>query len=223
MKSVAMIPIKLNNERLPGKNIKLFSDGTPLMTLIQEACLNAERVDEVYVYCSNECVCDYLLPNVKFIKRPEWLDNNTINCNDIIKEFIKCVPSDYYVVSHATGPFTQSNSIDMCAQMVMSQKYDSGFLAQKILQFFWMENRPLNFDVQHFPRTQDLVPMYCETPGAYIFPIETFQKYGRRVGINPYIQEVSEIESRDIDTNEDFVIADAIYMSIIKPMRDKKK
>ena len=28
MKTVAFVPIKLNNERLPGKNLKKFSDGT---------------------------------------------------------------------------------------------------------------------------------------------------------------------------------------------------
>ena len=44
MKVVAMIPIKLNNERVPGKNIKKFSDGTPLMSLIQRACMGAEKV-----------------------------------------------------------------------------------------------------------------------------------------------------------------------------------
>ena len=37
MKTVAMIPIKLNNERVPGKNLKQFSDGTPLIKLIQKA------------------------------------------------------------------------------------------------------------------------------------------------------------------------------------------
>ena len=39
MKVVAFIPIKLNNERTPGKNIKRFSDGTPLMHFVQSSLL----------------------------------------------------------------------------------------------------------------------------------------------------------------------------------------
>ena len=35
MKTVALIPIKLSSERLPGKNTKPFFDGTPLMHFIQ--------------------------------------------------------------------------------------------------------------------------------------------------------------------------------------------
>ena len=31
MKTVALIPIKLGSKRIPGKNIKPFFDGTPLI------------------------------------------------------------------------------------------------------------------------------------------------------------------------------------------------
>lgn len=36
-------------------------------------------------------------------------------------------------------------------------------------------------------------------------------KMNRRIGNKPFIVEVGEIESIDIDETEDFVIADAIY------------
>lgn len=219
MKTVVMIPIKLNNERVPGKNIRAFSDGTPLMSLIQRTCLHAQQVNEVYVYCSDDTICSYLEPGVKFLRRPEWLDTAAVNCNDIIREFMKEISADIYVVSHATGPFTKSSSIDECVQKVKSGEYDSAFLGQKILQFLWQNNRPLNFEAQNFPRTQDLVPIYCEAPGAYVFTAETFRTYDRRVGVTPYIHEINEIEGRDIDTEEDFIIADAIYMSIIRQKR----
>lgn len=216
MKTVAMIPIKLNNERVPGKNIKKFEDGTPLMSLIQKACLGAKKVDEVYVYCSNPNVKDYLEDGVKYLQRPDFLDTNKVNCNDIIREFMKEVDADIYVVSHATGPFTQSNSIDACVDAVASGEYDSAFLARRLQEFLWCKGTAMNFDIQHFPRTQDLEPIYSEAPGAYVFSKETFTKYDRRVGMHPYIHEISEIESRDIDYPDDFDIANAIYMSIIK-------
>lgn len=216
MKTVAMIPVKLNNERIPGKNIKCFSDGTPLMSFIQKACLNAVTVDEVYIYCSTPEVKRYILPGINFLQRPAFLDSDKVNCNDIIREFIKKIESDIYVVSHATGPFTQSESIDRCVRAVAGGQYDSAFLAKRIQEFLWRNGKALNFDPQYFPRTQDLTPIYSESPGAYVFWKETFKKYGRRVGINPYICEISEIESRDIDYPDDFDMADVIYMNIIR-------
>lgn len=216
MKVIALIPIKLNNERIPGKNTKCFSDGTPLMRLIQVACLHAKSVDEVYIYCSNENIRTYLEPGVKYLRRPEFLDTDKANSNDIIQEFIKTIDADIYVETHATGPFTRSESIDACVNAVKTGGFDSAFLAKRIQEFLWQDGKAMNFDIDHFPRTQDLVPIYSETPGAYVFTKDTFKRFNRRVGIKPYIHEVSEIESRDIDYPEDFQIADAIYMNIIK-------
>lgn len=216
MKVVAMIPIKMNNERLPGKNIKQFDDGTPLVELIQKALLNTSSVNDIYVYCSNEEIKDYLLPGVKYLQRPQKLDANNINCNDILDEFIKVVDADIYIASHATGPFTSSKSIEKCVAAVQSGEHDSAFIATKMQQFLWQEGRALNFDIQKFPRTQDLIPIYVETPGAYVFPRTTFETYKRRVGVKPYICIGERFEGIDVDNIEDFQIANAVYINLIK-------
>lgn len=211
MKVVALIPIKLNSERVPGKNIKRFSNGTPLMTLIEKTCLDAELIDEVYVYCSNRSVQNYVIEGVNYLQRPGYLDADSSNCNDIIREFIKEIDADIYVVSHATSPFTKSESIDACIEAVLSGEYDSAFLARRMQEFLWQDEKPLNFDAQHFPRTQDLKPIYTETSGAFVFSRKTFQTYDRRVGVKPCIHEVDSIEAIDIDYPIDFEIANAIY------------
>lgn len=206
-----MIPIKLNNERVPGKNIKRFSDGTPMMKMIERACINAPSVDEVYVYCSKPEVQEFIIDGVQYLQRPDFLDTSVVNCNDIIREFMKVVDADVYIVSHATSPFTKSSSIEKCIQKVVSGEYDSAFLAKKLQTFLWQDGEAMNFDPQHFPRTQDLKPIYEESSGAFVFTKKTFLKYDRRVGKKPYICEVDDIEAVDIDNPIDFQIADAIY------------
>jgi CMP-N-acetylneuraminic acid synthetase len=215
MRTVVLIPIKLNNQRFPGKNTKLFFDGTPLIHLIQHVCLNTKTIDEIYVYCSDEAICDYLLGGVKFLKRPGYLDDNKANSNDIIREFIKAVDANIYVETHATAPFTNSESIDDCVRQVETGEFDSAFLAKSCHEFLWQNGKPLNFDVQNFPRTQDLPVIFQEAPGAYVFLKETFEKYNRRVGLNPYIHEVDAFEAIDIDYPVDFDIANAIYKEIL--------
>lgn len=214
MRIVAMIPIKLMNERLPGKNIKCFYDGTPLMHLIQKTLLNVKEISKVYVYCSDENVKKYLLPGVEFLKRPLYLDGREYNCNDILKEFISVIDADIYVASHATGPFTSVGSVQRCIDAVKSEKFDSAFIASKMQQFLWKNGRPLNFELQKFPRTQDLEPVFIETPGAYVFTKEVFQEFGRRVGLNPFICEAAIYEDIDIDNSKDFELADIVYRKI---------
>ncbi len=216
MKTVALIPIKLGSKRVPGKNIKPFYDGTPLMHFIQRVCLESDRIDETYIYCSDDAVKDYILPGAKFLKRPEFLNGDNINANDFIREFMKTVDADIYVNAHTTSPFAKVETINTCIDKVASGEYDSAFCAESIKAFMWENGKPINFDPAHFPRTQDLPLIYAETSIAYVFTKETFNKYNRRVGIKPYIHEVGKIEAIDIDYPEDFDIANAIYKEVIK-------
>lgn len=212
MKVVAMVPIKLNSERVKEKNLRPFYDGKPLVQFILEALKGCKLIDEIYVYCSNERIKDYLIDGVNYLKRPDFLDLNTSNCNDIIREFMKEVNADYYVVSHATAPFTRSESIDACIEKVMGDnEFDSAFTVDKKQTFMWENGKPMNFDVDHFPRTQDLSPIYMETSGAFVFPRWVFEKLNRRVGVKPALVEVEPIESLDIDTEYDMMVAQALY------------
>ena len=65
-------------------------------------------------------------------------------------------------------------------------------------------------------RTQDLQPIYEETSGFYIYTHDVMTELHRRIGENPFIVEIGEIESIDIDEAEDFIIADAVYNHIFK-------
>lgn len=214
-KVVAMIPIKLNSKRVPKKNTREFYDGTPLMHFIQRACLASSYIDETYIYCSDESIKEYVLPNVIFIKRPSYLDSDSCNANDIIREFMKVVDADIYVNAHATAPFAKAETIDDCIAHVAGGEYDSAFCAENIKTFLWADGKPLNFDPSSFPRTQDLPDIYGEAAIAYVFTKSSFEKHNRRLGTHPYIKEVGKIEAIDIDYLDDFEIANAVYKEII--------
>lgn len=216
MKIAAFVPIKLNNERAPGKNIKRFDDGTPLLTHFLKTLVQVSEIDECYVFCSKEEVKDYLVPGVSFLKRPECLDTKEATPQDIIQTFMSKVDADVYLVCHCTSPFVKAERISECIRKVCIEGYDSAFTGEKIQRLMWSAGKPLNFDAANIPRTQDLPVYYNEVSAAYVFRKETFETLKRRIGENPYICEVSGVECVDIDYPEDFEIANAIYMGILK-------
>ncbi|MHB8065111.1 MAG: acylneuraminate cytidylyltransferase family protein [Ruminiclostridium sp.] len=216
MKTVAFVPIKLNNKRTPGKNLKRFDDGTPLITCLLLTLSRVKGIDEIYVFCSDETIKEYLVNGVRFLKRPQYLDTDQSTPQDIIKEFMKQVDADVYMVSHCTSPFVKVNHFEECISAVKSGEYDSSFTAEKLQRLLWTStNEAHNFNPEKVPRTQDLEALYAEVSAAYVFSKNTFEVYNRRIGIHPYICEVSGIESIDIDYPEDFDIANAVYMGII--------
>jgi CMP-N-acetylneuraminic acid synthetase len=216
MKIIAVVPIKLNNERLPGKNTRQFYDGTPLIQFMLNTLLKVPELTEIYVYCSNEAIKNYLPSGICYLQRDPILDRSEIKGNQILEKFVNTIDADIYVLSHVTAPFTKPESISKCIRGVLSGNYDSGFLAQRLPELMWTDTGPLNFDAHNVPRTQDLPNIYAETSGAFVFTKETFDKYKSRNGKKPYICEVSAIESIDIDYPEDFEMANAIYKEIIK-------
>lgn len=218
MKTVAFVPIKLNNERLPGKNLKQFSDGTPLVHVILEklVSLKGKGLDEVYCYCSSEEICSYLPQGVKWLQRPTFLDDKFCKGRTIYEEFVKTIDADIYVLCHATAPFTTVEHIQECIEAVRSGEYTSAFAGQKLQTFIWKNGEPLNFDLANPPRTQDMEPYFTENPSPYVFTKEVFEKYHARSGLYPYICECSAVECVDIDNADDFELADAIYGFIKK-------
>lgn len=217
MKTVAFVPIKMNNQRTPGKNTKRFDDGTALITLFLKTLVTVKGIDELYVFCSNPEIKEYLLPGVIYLQRPEYLDTQIATPQQIIAEFMCRVEADIYMVCHCTSPFVTAEHIEECIAATKSNDFDSSFTGERIQRLLWTSNySPLNFEPDNIPRTQDLEPIYNEVSAAYVFKKEVFEKYKRRIGIKPHITEVSGIECVDIDYPEDFEIANAIYMSIIK-------
>lgn len=209
MRIIAIMPIKLNNERLPGKNT-MDLGGKPLLQHELLALKETGMVEEIYVYCSDKAVCPFLPEGVTFLKRPAELDLPTSNFTQIFTAFSNAVSADVYVYAHATAPFITVDTMKECIQAVQSGNYDSAFCATKIQDFLWQDGEPLNFDATNVPRSQDLKPIYRETSGVYVFTRQVFEEYHRRIGAHPYIKEVTFKEAVDINNPEDFRLAQAM-------------
>lgn len=210
MKTVALVPMKLNSQRLPHKNI-LPIGNHPLCYHIVNSLLQSKGIDEVYVYCSDESVKQYIPENAIFKKRDKKLDGDLVKGFDIYRSFINEVDADIYVLAHTTSPFIKVSSIENALSKIIEGKNDSAFSAERIQTFAWYKGKPINYDLNDVPRTQDMEPVWVETSAFFMFKKEIFTVHNRRIGFNPYIQEVSGIEAVDIDEKKDYELALKLY------------
>jgi CMP-N-acetylneuraminic acid synthetase len=209
MKIVAIMPIKLKNERCPGKNTRILGN-KPLLQFELDSLKETGLCGSIYVYCSNKEVVPFLPEDVNFVQRQEFLDLPTSNFTQIFENFSNEIDADIYVYAHATAPFITVDTMKQCIEAVKSGEYDSAFCAIKLQDYLWKNGEPMNFDATNVPRTQDLEPIYQETSGIYVFTKEVFEKHRRRIGMKPFIKEVSFKESVDIDNPEDFDLAEVL-------------
>ncbi|MEH0876412.1 acylneuraminate cytidylyltransferase family protein [Pectobacterium cacticida] len=216
MKVVAFVPLKLNNERLPGKNTKMLKNGRPLVDYILNTLGKVNEIDESYVYCSSESIVDYINDsNIKYLKRPESLDSSSTKINEVLLSFANDVEADIYVLVHATAPFISAESISKAISSIVDGGHDSALAVSAMREFLWSGGKPMNYDLENIPRTQDLTPVYVETTGLYVYTRDLILTKNRRIGSNPFLVEVSKIEALDVNEPIDFNIVDAVsdYMS----------
>lgn len=211
MKTVAIVPIKLNNERLPNKNTLMLGN-KPLLQYILNTLLSVTGICEIYIYCSDLAIKEYLPQGVNLLQRDTVLDLPTSNFTQIFDAFSNTIDADIYVYAHATAPFISQHTVENCLSCVLNGSHDSAFSAELLQEFLWKDGVPLNFNATNLPRTQDLPYIYKESSGIYVFKKDVFRKLRRRIGDNPYIHGVSGKEAIDINYPLDLKLAELYLM-----------
>lgn len=207
-KVVGIIPIKLNNQRLPGKNTMKLGEKV-LCQYLFDTVKQVKLLDEVYVYCSDVAICKYIPNEISFLKRSPKLDLDDVKSKDILESFIKRKNADIYVLMHVTQPFIKAQTISTAIEKVRNGEYDSAFAAREIKEFAWYRGKTINYSLDNVVRTQQLEPVYIEGE-LFVFEKSVFTEKGRRIGDNPYIQPIDWVEDICIDTKEDFEMAEAV-------------
>jgi CMP-N-acetylneuraminic acid synthetase len=204
MKIVAIVPIKAKSKRVKNKNFKLIN-GKPLYSYILNT-LKKCKFDEIYVDSDSLEIKKFCIKNrIRFIERKPKLALDNANGNDLLNYHAKVIEADLYFQIFVTAPLLKQETINKCIKILSNtRRYDSILTSKSIYSWFWFNNRPINYDPKILPRSQDAKPVTLETTGLYGIKRKSLLKRKARIGINPYFFEVSNFESIDLDTDEDF-------------------
>jgi len=215
MKIIAMVPSRFNSKHFPSKNIKELGN-IPLVNYTLKTLNKIDLIQEIYVYASDASIKEYIGKglNYTFLKRPSHLDSDEATIQDIIGEFLNAIDADIIVLWHITSPFLKAETIRECIDKVLSGENDSSLTAFKLNKFCWYDGKPLNYDLNEpTPKTRKLKPVIVEQSALYVFKRNVFDRGNRRIGQRPFIKFINHLEGHDIDTEDDFAIAEMIVES----------
>ena len=214
MRVVGFVPSKLNSQRLLRKNVRPLA-GRPLVNYCLQT-LAASGVDETVLYASDDEILGFVEPGIphRFVQRPAWLDTDEAKVQDFVSRFLDDVPCDIVVLLHITSPFITPATVMACIEAVRSGRHESAFAALEFQRFAWFGGAPLNYALDKpTPRTQDLQPVLVEQSGLYVFTADLFRRTQRRIADDPYIHVVDALEGHDIDTPDEFELAELFLAS----------
>lgn len=219
MKFVAVVPVKENSTRVPGKNFKPFSENLSLFEFKVHQLIQAECFDEIYVSSDSNFakeVCSNL--NINFIRREsKYCDEKQTTWSDLIFNVVHSIPvqDDTYICwTHVTTPlFSRYKEAIEVFKSLNKEDYDGLISVLEVKEFFMKGNgRPYNYSwgVWH-EYSQQLESLFRVTYALFIAKKEEMIKNRYVTSRKPYLFKCTPYESVDIDNLYDFKLAQLLY------------
>lgn len=215
---VVLLPMKANSQRVKGKNFRPLH-GKPLFRWILDSLLSIKAIDEVIINTdAREILAENGLVDgdrVRIRDRKPELCGDTVSMNLILADDIAAIEADTYMMTHTTNPMLSPATILAALASyqagVTEGRADSLFTVNQIqTRFYRADGSPVNHDPDNLIQTQDLEPWYEENSNLFIFSRESFAQTGARIGKQPILHVMDQMEAVDIDTPEDWALAEAV-------------
>lgn len=218
---IALVPMKGHSERVKNKNMRLFC-GAPLYRRIIDSLLDVSYVKKIIIDTDSDIIINDIKSNYKnnncicILKRPDFLLGDFVVANslidyDIHSQYCSC---DYILQTHATNPLLKTSTIKESIDVFFDnlECCDSLFSVTKLQTRLYDSNgKAVNHNAGELIRTQDLPPLFEENSCIYLFSKTSFANSNkRRIGLKPFLFEIPKLEAIDIDTEDDFIIAESI-------------
>jgi CMP-N-acetylneuraminic acid synthetase len=211
---IAILFMKEISERLPNKNIRLFC-GKPLFYWVLTTLSGISIISKIVIDTDSYRIASMVheeFPDIVLLDRPENLIGNHITANALIRSIIDRVDGNTFVQTHVTNPLLTATTIKKAIAIYENSLpvYDS-LLTVTVHKspFYFVDGTPVNHNPSTIEQTQKIKSVCEDNSNLYIFSRETFNENGR-IGKHPYMYPINKLESIDIDTEEDWKMAELL-------------
>jgi CMP-N-acetylneuraminic acid synthetase len=213
MKIKALIAVRSGSERVVNKNLRPFA-GSNLLELKIKQLKEIRELDGIVVNSNDDRMLEIAANlGAETVKRDPQYATSGVSMSDVYRNMAENFNGDIVVYANVTNPLVQSESYSTAIRTFkeIRKTFDSLNSAHLIKEFMFLDNKPINYDLEHQPRSQDLPNIYALNFAFSILAKEDMIKYKNVIGRKPYMYELTEAEAVDIDTQFDFEIAEFLY------------
>lgn len=210
----ALVAVRSGSQRVKNKNIRPFA-GSTLLDIKLEQLKRISIFDGIVVNSNDDIMLDIAQKHgCELVKRDEYYASNSVSMSDVYQNMAENIDSDDIAYINVTNPLLRDETIIKSVEDYynLNHKFDSLNSAHLIKEFMFRNNLPVNYDLRHQPRSQDLPDFYALNFAINIISRQTMIDCKNVVGYKPYIYSIDEIEATDIDNQIDFDFAEFVYL-----------
>lgn len=210
-KVTAVVAVRKGSQRVPNKNIKPFGD-TTLLDLKLQTLLKVSNIDEIIVNSD----CDEMIEigksyGVKTKKREEYFASSEASNSEFHGHIGKTTDTDYIFLAPVCSPFISSEKHEEAITQFMNSDCDSLTSTSLVKGHLWLDGKPINYDLNNVPNSQDLPDIEMINYGITIVDKNIMKNKSRVIGDKPNFIILNEYEGVDINTPFEFQTAEIIY------------
>lgn len=200
------------SQRCPNKMLRPFGKAT-LTDIVLEKLGNFKQ-NSFFAGYEPEFKDKCAKHGVRFVQRSQKSATIDEPITEILS-FLKDLEYDYFLIVNACLPFLRVESIEKFLNKCLEQDFHPAFAVIKRHNFYMTaERKPLNFSLSlKTINTKAVEPVYEFAHALYFFKKDYFFKNGRYWDWKDVrLTEIdNKLELVDIDTEEDFEIAEGLY------------
>lgn len=218
--TIAFIPARGGSKGLPRKNIRPFL-GEPLVQRAVRVASEAGVFDRIIVNTDDDEIAQLAAAaGAELLLRPAELGSDVAEVDPLIQWSIKKLglaadSSEVMCLLYCTAPLREPGDIAATVKLVLEDNFDSALTLVETSDYLWARDGDLFAPTNYDPRTraarqQEQWNQFKENKAVYAFRVGDIMASGCRLNgrIGSMLMEADR--SIDIDTLEEFRIAEAI-------------
>lgn len=216
MKILAIIPARGGSKGIVRKNLRLLNQ-KPLISYQITNATSSEFITDVVVTSDSDEILNYSSNfQVHLRKRPDKLADDIITLDPVVNDatlFMEQETGNEYdvvVTLQPTSPLLSLKTLDGAIEKFVQEDMDTMLPVVDATHLHWREDGTAIIpDYEERLNRQWLPKKYKET-GAFMATKRVFVREDSRLGDNVNIFPLDEVEGLDIDTDIDFLMAEAV-------------
>ena len=210
----ALVAVRSGSVRVANKNIRPFA-GSTLLEVKLSQLKRIPYFDGIVVNSNDDTMLSIASKmGCETVRRDPYYASNTVSMSDVYRNMAEQMDADDVAYINVTNPLLRDETIIAAIEAYYAQKgkYDSLNSAHLIKEFLFRDNLPINYDLRHQPRSQDLPDIAALNFAINILERKTMIENKNVVGVRPNIYIIDETEATDIDNPIDFDFAEFVYL-----------
>jgi YrbI family 3-deoxy-D-manno-octulosonate 8-phosphate phosphatase len=221
--AIAIIPARGGSERVPRKNLVRVA-GLPLIAHSILHASGAEGVAETYVSTDDGEIASVAREyGAEVVLRPPDLAGAEATSEAALLHVLNERGDDpeLVVFLQATSPVRSASDVDAAIRTLVDEDADSVFSAAPDHRLLWRREdgvpRPLNWEVERRPRSQELSGQWVENGSIYVFRPRVLREHGNRLGGRIALYPMDYWSSFELDSPDDVRLLEWILTSVRPP------